>query len=108
MEARPLRNCVGCGQSDTGPRDQEWLPDGSTAYWHPDCHVLVKNCAICEAVLDTAGGFGTHLKDDALLDHVTNPDIHAEHEIFTTDNALEFAQKAQAAKRFADQNGGSK
>jgi hypothetical protein len=97
-EDRPLRNCMGCGKTDTAPRDVVGLPDGNTAYWHMDCHVLATNCPVCKAVLDTAGGFGSHLKDDALVDHLTDPEVTSQHEIFTTDDARGFAEKVAEDK----------
>jgi hypothetical protein len=81
---RPVRPCVGCGKSDTAPRDVVGLPDGNTAYYHMDCHVLITGCPVCKAVLDTAGGFGSHLKDDELVAHLTDPEVLKAHEIFTT------------------------
>jgi hypothetical protein len=95
-ENRPVRNCIGCGKSDTGPRDQVNLPDGSVVYWHFDCHALASTrefpdgCPSCKAILDTAGGLGNHLQDDALVDHLMDvmKTPHAERaEVFTTDDA---------------------
>ena len=83
-DSRPVRPCVGCGKRDTAPRDVVGLPDGNVAYYHMDCHVLVADCPVCKAVLDTAGGFGSHLKDDALVDHLTDPEVLRSHEVFTT------------------------
>src|SRR3954469_22747934 len=97
-EDRPLRNCIGCGKTDTAPRDAVALPDGNTVFWHMDCHVLATGCAICKAVLDTAGGFGSHLKDDALVDHLADPEVVEQHEIFTTDDAVGYAEKLAEGK----------
>jgi hypothetical protein len=100
--SRPMRPCLGCGGEDQGPRDQVGLSDGSTAYWHLDCHVMLRNCPVCEAILDTTpGGFGDHLKNEDLVDHINHPDTSANHEIFTTANAAEYAASHQASKRFS-------
>jgi hypothetical protein len=62
---------------------------------------LLRNCPICEAILDTTpGGFGDHLKDEELLNHITHPDTSSAHEIFTTDDAAAYAAEHVAKKRF--------
>lgn len=89
-DARPMRPCVGCGKVDRAPRDCVALPDGNTAYYHMDCHVLIADCAICKAVLAGAGGHGVNgKKDEELRDYLLdqmNPETPTE-DIFTTRNA---------------------
>jgi flavoprotein len=53
--AHPIRNCLACGQVDDHPRDHVVLPDGSSAYWHMDCHARATGCQPCQDVLDHAG-----------------------------------------------------
>lgn len=65
-----VRNCVGCGQTDDHPRDVVALPDGNTALYHLDCHVLVANCAGCKAQLEGVGGVEGNPKGQALRDHL--------------------------------------
>ena len=80
---RPVRPCVGCGQSDQAPRDQVSLPDGNVAYYHFDCHVLIADCTGCKLALAGAGGHGPDGKKNAdLLEHI----ITSEDEIFTTND----------------------
>lgn len=79
-DARPERNCVGCGKRDKAPRDVVALPDGNTAYYHMDCHVLIADCAVCKHVLETAKG----KQNEDLAHHLTG---ERKEKIFTTLNA---------------------
>lgn len=92
-EQRPTRPCVGCGKSDTAPRDVVGLRDGNTAYYHMDCHVLIADCPVCRAILDASGGYGTHLKDDELVAHLNAPKTAGLSEVFTSDNARVWAEE---------------
>lgn len=88
-DQRPSRPCVGCGKVDKSPRDQVALPDGNTAYYHMDCHVLIADCAVCKDVLKAAGGHGPEGKKneelrDFLVGQADNPKAP---KIFTTANA---------------------
>lgn len=88
-DPRPIRPCVGCGQSDQAPRDQVALADGNTAYYHFDCHVLIANCPVCAAALAGAGGHGPKGKKNAdLLEHI----VTSQDEIFTTDDAAGYVR----------------
>lgn len=49
--ARSIRPCLACGQHDDGARDQVALADGSSVYFHLDCHAQT-GCEECQAVLD--------------------------------------------------------
>lgn len=65
------RNCLGCGQVDDHPRHVIALSDGSDACWHNDCHARSSvRCAICQAVVDSAGD----LKGDELRAHLLDND----------------------------------
>ena len=90
FDDRPMRPCVGCGKTDRAPRDQVALPDGNSAYYHMDCHVLIADCAVCKAVLKDAGGHGAEgLKNEKLVDFLTDqmdPETKTA-AIFTTANA---------------------
>ena len=84
-EDRPMRPCVGCGKVDRAPRDVVALPDGNSAYYHMDCHVLIADCAVCKSVLKGAGG----LKNEKLVGFLTDqmdPETKTD-AIFTTANA---------------------
>jgi hypothetical protein len=79
-DARPERPCIGCGQVDRAPRDAVALPDGNTALYHMDCHVMVANCQVCKQVLETA----KNKKNEELFRHLTGD---RSEKIFTTENA---------------------
>lgn len=92
-EARPERNCMGCGKRDKAPRDQVTLPDGNVAYYHWDCHVLIANCEVCKKVLEA---LGTSEENDGVVDEklherlvkeLNKPDKERA-EIFTTSEAV--------------------
>lgn len=68
--SNPIRSCVGCGQSDDHPRDVVNLPDGNTANYHMDCHVLIANCEVCAAQLAGVGGVQGNPKGDDLRAHL--------------------------------------
>lgn len=89
-DERPMRPCVGCGKVDRAPRDQVALPDGNTAYYHMDCHVLITDCPVCKKVLEGAGGHSTDgKKNEELVEYLVdqmNPETPTE-AIFTTANA---------------------
>lgn len=78
--ARPDRPCVGCGQHDKAPRDAVALPDGNTALYHMDCHVLIANCEVCKSVLDAAKG----KQNEELTKYLVGD---RKEKIFTTHNA---------------------
>ena len=92
-ESQPLRPCLGCGKTDRAPRDQVGLPDGNSAFYHMDCHVIVADCEVCKKVLEAVGtdASGKGLKNekllDALIDATHNPDTPTP-EIFTTNEAV--------------------
>lgn len=93
---RPVRPCLLCGKYDDGPRDQAWLPDGNTVFYHMDCHAMV-GCETCKAVIETTGGSlesGDYKKNDDLVAHLTDPQVLAAHEIFTVDDASGSYQEA--------------
>ncbi|MEV8610310.1 hypothetical protein AB0383_20685 [Amycolatopsis sp. NPDC051373] len=55
------RNCVGCGQVDDHPRDVVALADGSTAYYHHDCHArLDPPCESCAWLVQHKGDLVGH------------------------------------------------
>lgn len=63
------RPCIGCGQHDDGPRHQVALPDGSSVFWHLDCHVLSSvDCLECAATVESAQG----KQNDDLRAHITS------------------------------------
>lgn len=37
---RPMRTCVGCMQTDDHPKDQFVRDDGTSVFWHHDCHAI--------------------------------------------------------------------
>jgi hypothetical protein len=90
-ESRAARPCVGCGKVDKAPRDQVALPDGNTAYYHMDCHVLIANCQVCKDILATAGGHDAKGKKDeqlaTYLAEVAEQKWEKQPKIFTTANA---------------------
>ena len=90
-ESRAARPCVGCGKTDKAPRDQVALADGNTAFYHMDCHVLIADCPVCKASLETAGGHGPDgKKNEELVKHlvgVAEQDWSEQPKIFTTVNA---------------------
>lgn len=44
-----VSTCMGCGQTDDHPKHQMGLADGSTSYWHMDCHARSGDgCPTCE------------------------------------------------------------
>jgi hypothetical protein len=49
-----IRPCLGCGQEDDHPRDVVALSDGSTAYFHHDCHALL-GCQSCKWLVQHKG-----------------------------------------------------
>jgi hypothetical protein len=65
----PVRVCVACTQSDDHPRHQVGLPDGSSAYFHFDCHSLL-GCEHCTDQLEGVGGVEGNPKGQALRDHL--------------------------------------
>ena len=103
-ESQPLRVCLGCGKKDRAPRDVVGLPDGGTAYYHFDCHVMVQDCPVCKVVLMELGTDETAkgAKNEKLLDKVLdaiNPETGPVPGIFTAENAREYAvAKLQEAK----------
>jgi len=64
MADRVSFTCIGCGQTDSHPKHQVGLVDGSTAYWHNDCHATVTGCQVC------AANASQGLKGDELLNHI--------------------------------------
>lgn len=55
--AAPLRTCMGCAQTDDHPKHHAVQRDGSSAYWHLDCHArLDPPCDVCAR--QTAGSKG--------------------------------------------------
>jgi hypothetical protein len=93
-ENNPERTCLACGQKDKGPRDVVGLPDGGTANYHFDCHVLTHDCAVCKEVLAALGtdATGKGLKNEKLLGAVLGEMKKPESErasIFIKDNASE-------------------
>lgn len=105
VDARPMRGCAAwnCDKVDDAPRDKVGKPDGTEDVWHMDCHYLMEGCKVCWAVLQTAGGHTEKgLKDDDLVNHLTDPDVHAKHSIFTHENAVEHAAELHAAAKDGD------
>jgi hypothetical protein len=70
MAQHPVRDCLACGQKDDHPRDHVVLPDGSSAYWHMDCHARMTGCQTCQDTVDTAEG----KTGDELRDHIVAND----------------------------------
>jgi hypothetical protein len=66
----PIRDCVGCGQTDDHPRHVHALPDGSTANFHMDCCAIIRRCEVCKAQLDGVGGVEGNPKGQSLRDHL--------------------------------------
>lgn len=62
-DARPLRTCTRCDQTDDHPRHVIGVPDGQPlANFHMDCHAVM-GCAICvEQTKDAAGAQGGELR----------------------------------------------
>lgn len=53
----PIRNCVGCGQSDTDPRHVIDIGGGNLVNWHMDCHSRSdQGCDSCQTAIDAAKG----------------------------------------------------
>jgi hypothetical protein len=73
-DARPLRTCTRCGQTDDHPRHVMAVPAGQPlANFHMDCHAVM-GCPICvEQIKDADGAQGSELRGhllakDALTD----------------------------------------
>lgn len=64
----PVRNCVGCGQTDDHPRHVVDVGGGQELAWHMDCHSRVTPpCGVCtHQLLDVAVG----TTGQALRDHL--------------------------------------
>lgn len=62
-DARPLRTCTRCGQTDDHPRHNIAVPVGQKpANFHMDCHALM-GCPICvEQTKDADGAQGDELR----------------------------------------------
>lgn len=70
--ANPIRPCIGCGQSDDGPRDVVVIGD-KVALWHTDCHARVDPpCPSCSWLVKHQGD----LRGDAWRAHIGA--LHAE------------------------------
>lgn len=68
----PTRPCIACGKHDDHPRCQVVLPDGSSAFYHHDCHALMDPpCPGCTWLVEHKGD----LKGDAWREHVL--DLHS-------------------------------
>lgn len=63
-----LRNCIGCGQEDDHPRVLVGNIDGSTSYWHHDCHARTTGNPVSKAVADSG------LTGDELRKHIEDND----------------------------------
>jgi hypothetical protein len=100
-EARPTRNCLGCGKSDKAPRDQVTLPDGNVAYYHWDCHVMVADCAVCKATLEalntdhTTSGLKDEALHEVLISELSKPE-EKRAKVFTTAEAVKQPKPAGA------------
>lgn len=69
--SNPVRNCLACGARDDHPRCQTVLPDGSSAFFHHDCHALMDPpCPSCAWLVQHKGD----LKGDDWRSHVI--DLH--------------------------------
>jgi hypothetical protein len=65
-DARPLRTCTRCGQTDDHPRDVIAVPAGQPLVnFHMDCHALL-GCPICIEQLKDAN----QVQGDELRDHL--------------------------------------
>ena len=53
---RPMRTCIGCGQTDDHPRCVEWRDEDIT--WHHDCHQIAIGNAGCHAELADGASVG--------------------------------------------------
>ena len=62
-----IRPCLGCGQEDDHPRDVVGLSDGSTVYWHHDCHAHA-GCQSCQWLVAHKG----KLKGDKWREHIAS------------------------------------
>jgi len=72
-----MRVCVACTQTDDHPRHIIDLGNGSEAGMHPDCCVMVRDCAVCKTQLADAKG----AKGDQLREHLVSlpPRVLDEH-----------------------------
>jgi hypothetical protein len=66
-----LRNCMGCGQTDDHPRHHAVQPDGSSAYFHLDCHArLDPPCEVCSRqVAGSSGATGSAMQAHIIRIH---------------------------------------
>ena len=62
------RNCLGCGQTDDHPRVLAINTDGSTSYWHHDCHARTTGDPVSAAVAESG------LTGDELREHIRTND----------------------------------
>lgn len=65
----PIRNCIGCAQSDDHPRHVMAVGDADVN-WHMDCHVIATGCEVCTAQLADVGGIEGNPKGQQLRDHL--------------------------------------
>lgn len=67
---RPMRTCIGCGQTDDHPRHV--IDTGTTqdVTWHIDCHAVASPpCGSCAAQAAVATGTGQQMLDAILAHH---------------------------------------
>lgn len=101
-DSRPVRKCLGCGQSDKAPRDQVTLPDGNVAYYHWDCHVLVADCPVCKETLKALGtseandGVVNEKLHERLIKELSKPEDKRA-KVFTTQEAIKQPKPAGAS-----------
>ena len=65
-QATRPRTCIGCGQTDDGPRHCIGVNGGGQITWHLDCHAIATNCDSCQSQVDKANG----LKDTELREFI--------------------------------------
>lgn len=53
---RPVRTCIGCGQTDDHPRCVEWRDEDIT--WHHDCHQIAIGDAPCHTQMSKRAADG--------------------------------------------------
>jgi len=53
---RPMRTCIGCGQTDDHPRCIVDKGDEGEVTWHMDCHFIATGPQPCHASVTSADG----------------------------------------------------
>ena len=65
---RPMRTCIGCGQTDDHPRCIVQITATEDVTWHPDCHQIAAGDMDCHP--QCAGGAHEGKTGLAMLQHI--------------------------------------